>query len=138
MLRTTAASYRTIIDDNSESDSSASESTAVHGTDYNQPSPRREPSHDRERRRSFIEEDEESLPHLEVRPKKENKGVVTWSSLPHKRQLAILTIARFSEPLVQSSLRVSSSNLIGIARLTPASRISSISSNPLTKLSLTL
>jgi hypothetical protein len=32
---------------------------------------------------------------------------VTWSSLPHKGQLAILTAARLAEPLVQTSLRVS-------------------------------
>jgi hypothetical protein len=31
---------------------------------------------------------------------------VTWMSLPNKRQLAILTIARLSEPLVQTSLQV--------------------------------
>ncbi|KAL4913225.1 major facilitator superfamily domain-containing protein [Aspergillus aurantiobrunneus] len=30
---------------------------------------------------------------------------VTWSSLPRKRQLAILTIARLSEPLTQTSLQ---------------------------------
>ena len=33
--------------------------------------------------------------------------VVTWSSLPHKGQLAVLTMARLSEPLVQTSLQVS-------------------------------
>lgn len=37
----------------------------------------------------------------------EQKGPVSWSSLPHKGQLAILTIARLSEPLVQTSLQVS-------------------------------
>ncbi|EPE29375.1 MFS general substrate transporter [Glarea lozoyensis ATCC 20868] len=31
--------------------------------------------------------------------------IVTWMSLPHKGQLALLTFARLSEPLVQSSLR---------------------------------
>jgi hypothetical protein len=107
MSRTPVAGYGAIVHDNSDSDSTNSAGTAVHGTDYEQPSSRREPSHDRERRRSFIEEDEESL-HLEVRPKKEKVTVITWSSLPHKGQLAILTIARLSEPIVQSSLRVSS------------------------------
>lgn len=38
--------------------------------------------------------------------KKEAEEKVTWMSLPHKRQLAILTIARLSEPLVQTSLQV--------------------------------
>lgn len=36
--------------------------------------------------------------------KKEEK--VTWRSLPHRRQLIILTLARLSEPLVQTSLQV--------------------------------
>lgn len=31
---------------------------------------------------------------------------VTWMSLPHKRQLAVLTLSRLSEPLVQTSLQV--------------------------------
>jgi hypothetical protein len=41
---------------------------------------------------------------LETREKKK-KEVVTWMSLPHKRQLAVLTAARLSEPLVQTSLQ---------------------------------
>lgn len=110
-----AEGYGSIIrsngDSNSDSDSDSSADTALHGTDYDGPSPRREPSHDRERRRSFIEEDEAS--HLlEARPIKEKKTIAAWSSLPNKRQLAILTIARFSEPLVQSSLRVRPSPLM--------------------------
>jgi hypothetical protein len=36
----------------------------------------------------------------------EKQGPVTWMSLPHKRQLIILTLARLSEPLVQTSLQV--------------------------------
>ena len=36
----------------------------------------------------------------------EKEGPVTWRSLPHKRQLVILTLARLSEPLVQTSLQV--------------------------------
>lgn len=31
---------------------------------------------------------------------------VTWASLPHRSQLIILTLARLSEPLVQTSLQV--------------------------------
>ena len=36
----------------------------------------------------------------------EKNTLVTWMSLPHKRQLIILTLARLSEPLVQTSLQV--------------------------------
>lgn len=106
-----AGGYQAIVQDNgdgdsiSDSDSNGSGASALHGTDYDGPSPRKEPSHDRERRRSFIEEDEESLG-VETRPVTEKKAIVSWSSLPHKSQLAILVIARLSEPLVQSSLRV--------------------------------
>lgn len=38
---------------------------------------------------------------------KVKEEAVTWMSLPHKKQLAVLTMARFSEPLVQTSLQVS-------------------------------
>ncbi len=37
----------------------------------------------------------------------EKEEEVTWASLPHRRQLIILTLARLSEPLVQTSLQVS-------------------------------
>lgn len=37
---------------------------------------------------------------------KEKEGPVTWASLPHRSQLIILTLARLSEPLVQTSLQV--------------------------------
>ena len=130
MSRTPVTSYGAIIQDNCDSDSTNSVTIAAQGMDYEQPSPHREPSYDRERRRSFIEEDESSL-HLEVRPKKEKNNIVTWSNLPHKSQLAILTIARFSEPLVQSSLRVSSIQIARIATLISTSLISSTNSNPL-------
>lgn len=36
---------------------------------------------------------------------------VTWASLPHRSQLIILTLARLSEPLVQTSLQVSRSSI---------------------------
>lgn len=36
----------------------------------------------------------------------EKEKEVTWASLPHRRQLIILTLARLSEPLVQTSLQV--------------------------------
>lgn len=35
----------------------------------------------------------------------EKEEKVTWASLPHRRQLIILTLARLSEPLVQTSLQ---------------------------------
>lgn len=35
---------------------------------------------------------------------------VTWRSLPHRRQLIILTLSRLSEPLVQTSLQVNTFN----------------------------
>jgi hypothetical protein len=38
-------------------------------------------------------------------PEKKREEVITWMSLPHKKQLAVLTLARLSEPLVQSSLQ---------------------------------
>ncbi|CAG8983517.1 hypothetical protein HYALB_00004318 [Hymenoscyphus albidus] len=41
---------------------------------------------------------------IQVPPKATNKPV-SWSDLPHKGRLALLTFARLSEPLVQSSLR---------------------------------
>ncbi|RFU28533.1 hypothetical protein B7463_g7809, partial [Scytalidium lignicola] len=65
--------------------------------------PTQEP-YDRERRESFIQEDEDPLQVDLLAPKVEEKPI-TWSSLPRKRQLAILTVARLSEPLVQTSLR---------------------------------
>lgn len=39
-----------------------------------------------------------------ARREKRQTDVVSWMSLPHKRQLAVLTAARLSEPLVQTSL----------------------------------
>jgi hypothetical protein len=89
---------------------SDTECPSVHGTDYHVSSlnPRKEPAGDRARRRSFIEEDldiEEPL-QIEVPVREEKKEApVTWMSLPRKGQLAILVMARLSEPLVQSSLR---------------------------------
>ncbi len=37
----------------------------------------------------------------------EKDEAVTWMTLPHKGQLAVLTLSRLSEPLVQTSLQVS-------------------------------
>ncbi|TVY21464.1 putative membrane protein, partial [Lachnellula arida] len=63
--------------------------------------------YDPERRDSFLSEDGDRLElEIPVRTSTEEKEKpVTWKSLPRKSQLAILTLARLSEPLVQSSLR---------------------------------
>ena len=53
------------------------------------------------RRLSFID-DEELRPEISH---PEKAGTVSWSELPNKGQLAILTLARLSEPLTQTSLQ---------------------------------
>lgn len=53
------------------------------------------------RRLSFIEEDES---HPQSSPTKK-ESPVSWKDLPNKGQLAILTMARLSEPLTQTSLQ---------------------------------
>lgn len=72
--------------------------------------PPNSPSFEAERSRSFVDdldEDDEPL-QIEIPNRTEEKQKpVTWASLPRKSQLAILVLARLSEPLVQSSLRVS-------------------------------
>lgn len=40
------------------------------------------------------------------REKEQRKEMVKWSSLPHKGQLALLTMSRFSEGLINTSLQV--------------------------------
>jgi hypothetical protein len=96
-----ASDYGTIAQ--SDTDSDKSSDVSPHGNDYDGGSGSEVP-YDRARRRSFIEEDEDPL-QIELPVKKPKP--VTWSSLPHKGQLAILTAARLAEPLVQTSLRVS-------------------------------
>lgn len=44
---------------------------------------------------------------VEPAPQQDEKKPVAWSDLPRKDQLIIITIARLSEPLVQTSLQVS-------------------------------
>lgn len=62
-----------------------------------------EPPYSNARRLSFIDEDQtQAQPEI---PKKERAGPIGWMELPQKRQLAILTVARLSEPLVQTSLQ---------------------------------
>jgi hypothetical protein len=57
------------------------------------------------RRPSFIDEEEQPHPvaagHSPTKPK---ESPVTWMSLPEKGQLAVLTLARLSEPLSERSL----------------------------------
>jgi hypothetical protein len=62
------------------------------------------PLHSSKRRLSYIEEDEIQDHVEQVEPARR----LGWMDLPRKRQLAILTIARLSEPLVQTSLQVCS------------------------------
>ncbi|KAL3424253.1 major facilitator superfamily transporter [Phlyctema vagabunda] len=60
------------------------------------------------RRVSIVDEVEDEGPlqiDIPAATGKDEDGPVTWMSLPHKRQLLILTLARLSEPLVQTSLR---------------------------------
>lgn len=45
---------------------------------------------------------------LEI-PKQEPRDAVAWMDLPEKAQLIVITLARLSEPLTQSSIQVSSS-----------------------------
>ena len=92
--------------DGATSDNEATETTPfrVHGTDYQAINQSQEPSADRERRASFIEDDAASS-ELEL-PVRTKEPKVTWRSLPHKGQLLVIMIARMSEPLVQTSLRV--------------------------------
>ena len=45
-------------------------------------------------------------PETPMLDEKHKEKDVTWASLPHRRQLIILTLARLSEPLVQTSLQV--------------------------------
>ena len=93
-----------------DSDSEVEDSTGPR-SDYHMPGLKslREPASERERRRSVVEEEQlEEDGRLQVdTPVREEKmeKPVTWQSLPRKGQLAILVIARLSEPLVQSSLR---------------------------------
>jgi hypothetical protein len=88
------------------------EGPSVYGSDQYAVSvsvkPAQAPAFGRVRRQSFSEDEDDPLqvdtPVQEPEQKKESP--ITWMSLPRKGQLAILVMARLSEPLVQSSLRV--------------------------------
>ncbi|CZT06451.1 related to E.coli tetracycline resistance protein TCR1 [Rhynchosporium graminicola] len=100
-----SANYGTI--ENRDTESSQPDDVSPHGTDYSDQAlsgVHREPSFDRALRSSLIVQDEDPL-QIEPPTMKKKEEIVTWSSLPRKSQLAILTLARLSEPLVQTSLR---------------------------------
>lgn len=107
-LRSQISNYGSITPSNQDRESDASSSRTLHGTDYISENGSREAVFDRERRKSLIEEDADPL-QIEPPTMKKKEETVTWSSLPQKSQLTILTIARLAEPLVQTSLRVSTS-----------------------------
>jgi hypothetical protein len=52
----------------------------------------------------------------------EKDELVTWMSLPKKRQLIVLTLSRLSEPLVQTSLQVRTGLLLILVRWMAAHR----------------
>lgn len=56
------------------------------------------------RRPSFIDEEEQPVAEASASHQTPKDGPVTWSSLPQKGQLAVLTLARLSEPLAERSL----------------------------------
>ena len=57
------------------------------------------------RHASFLDQDEAPLTSPSSSPPKNKAGPVAWRDLPNKSQLAILTLARLSEPLTQTSLQ---------------------------------
>ena len=57
------------------------------------------------RHASFLDQDEAPLTSPSPSPPKNKAGPVAWRDLPNKSQLAILTLARLSEPLTQTSLQ---------------------------------
>ena len=60
------------------------------------------------RHASFLDEDEPpptSASPTHIPAKQDKPGPVAWRDLPNKSQLAILTVARLSEPLTQTSLQ---------------------------------
>lgn len=101
--------------ESSSDDGSSTYGTVSHSgrgeTNYAPIKTHQEQTDERQRRPSFIEAENNEELQIEIPPplpvQADKGGPVSWSSLPHKGQLAILTCARLSEPLVQTSLRVS-------------------------------
>ena len=56
------------------------------------------------RRHSFLDEEDQPIAEASSTPQNQKDQPVTWSSLPQKSQLAVLTLARLSEPLAERSL----------------------------------
>ena len=56
------------------------------------------------RQSSFIDEDEQPVAEASSSRQSNKDEAVTWSSLPQKSQLAVLTLARLAEPLAERSL----------------------------------
>lgn len=99
--RPQAADYSQVQNNDTDSEEEGSEFRKQSKT-----KPQSQPPYDPARRNSFVGEDGDPL-ELEMPVRiAEKTGPVTWKSLPRKSQLAILTLARLSEPLMQSSLRV--------------------------------
>lgn len=63
-------------------------------------------------RRPSLDDPDGVLPPADAPPRRAaskedaSKKPVAWKDMPQKRQLAILTLSRLSEPLVQTSLQV--------------------------------
>ncbi|KAI9744021.1 MAG: hypothetical protein M1818_002755 [Claussenomyces sp. TS43310] len=73
------------------------------GKDESLPLADEPPPYSNGRRRSFVDQDAARVqPEL---PEPAKNKMVGWRDLPHKRQLAILTMARLCEPLVQTSIQ---------------------------------
>lgn len=82
--------------------------TAIYDENYTRRTPRPSPLLINYRRFPSADEDDSDHDHDSVLPSHEEsqeEKPVTWSSLPKKGQLAILTFARLSEPLTQTSLQ---------------------------------
>ncbi|KAJ5389660.1 uncharacterized protein N7496_000728 [Penicillium cataractarum] len=82
--------------------------TAIHDENYTRRTPRPPPLLINHRRFPSADEDNSDHDHDSILPSHEGfqeEKPVTWSSLPKKGQLAILTFARLSEPLTQTSLQ---------------------------------
>lgn len=84
----------------SDSDDESAETAILNGNSRGRPSPL-VTSH----QRFPVDEDSDGDHDSESRPEEQEEKPVTWSSLPKKGQLAILTFARLSEPLTQTSLQ---------------------------------
>lgn len=88
----------------SDSDDDSAETAILNGNSR-RARPRPAPVDTNHRRFPSADEDVSDSDHGEGPEQPEQEKPVTWSSLPKKGQLAILTFARLSEPLTQTSLQ---------------------------------